>query len=95
MQVYELARRSVLAQGKSVSQVSRELGLDWRTVRKMTREPVPPGYRLSIPRPRPKLGPYLERIEEIVKEDETAPSSVPLQFLGGWTTLPKTMHTHS
>ena len=66
MQVYELARRSVLAQGKSVSQVSRELGLDWRTVKKMTREPVPPGYRLGSPRPRPVLGPYLERIQEML-----------------------------
>lgn len=73
MQVYELARRSVLAQGKSVSQVSRELGLDWRTVKKMTREPVPPGYRLGSPRPRPVLGPYLERIDEMLKVDETAP----------------------
>lgn len=73
MQVYELARRSVLAQGKSVLQVSRELGLDWRTVKKMTKEPVPPGYRLGSPRPRPVLGPYLERIQEMLKVDEEAP----------------------
>jgi len=73
VQVYELARRSVLAQGKSISQVSRELGLDWRTVKKMTREPVPPGYRLSAGRARPVLGPYLGRIDQILKEDETAP----------------------
>lgn len=62
-----------MAQGKSISQVSRELGLDWRTVKKMTREPVPPGYRLGSPRARPVLGPYLERIEEMLKEDESAP----------------------
>jgi len=73
VQVYELARRSVLAQGKSVSEVSRELGLNWRTVRKMTREPVPPGYRLRIPRSKPRLGPYTERIEELVASDESAP----------------------
>jgi hypothetical protein len=46
VQVYELARRSELVQGKSVSEVSRELGLNWRTVKKMTQEPAPPGYRL-------------------------------------------------
>ena len=73
MQVYELARRSVLAQGQSVRKVSLDLGLNWRTVRKMVAEPVPPGYRQGRPRARPKLGPFLERIEEILREDEAAP----------------------
>jgi transposase len=74
VQVYELVRRSVLVQGKSVSEVSREYGLNWRTVKKMSQEPVPPGYRIESARRRPKLGPYLERIEQILLEDESAPS---------------------
>ena len=56
VQVYELVRRSVLVQGKSTRQVSLDLGLDWRTVKKMASEPVPPGYRFQSARGRPKLG---------------------------------------
>ena len=48
MQIYEDVRRSVLVEGKSLSKVSRELGLNWRTVKKMTQEPVPPGYRCVV-----------------------------------------------
>lgn len=73
MQVYELVRRSIHVQGKSVRQVSLELGLDWRTVKKMASEPVPPGYRLNSARGKPRLGAYLERIEQILLEDEAAP----------------------
>jgi transposase len=68
-----MVRRSVLVQGKSVSEVSRELGLNWRTVKKMSEEPVPPGYRRVSARARPVLGPFLEQIEKILAEDEAAP----------------------
>jgi transposase len=73
VQIYEDVRRSVLVEGKSLSKVSRELGLNWRTVKKMTQEPVPPGYRREEGRARPVLGPYLEEIAKILKEDEDAP----------------------
>jgi transposase len=73
VQVYELVRRSVLVQGKSVRQVSLDTGLNWRTVKKMALEPVPPGYRLSSTREKPRLGPFTQKIEEILLEDETAP----------------------
>jgi hypothetical protein len=33
----------------------------------------PPGYRLKQPRPRPKIGPYLERIAQIIEEDKALP----------------------
>jgi transposase len=33
--------------------------------------PEPPGYRLKEPRPKPKIGPYLERIAQIIGEDKT------------------------
>ena len=39
----------------------------------MVSEPVPPGYRLNSPRGKPKLGPYLEKIDEILLKDETSP----------------------
>jgi transposase len=73
VQVYEMVRRSVLVQGKSVSEVSRALGLNWRTVKKMLEEPVPPGYRQRSARARPVLGPYIEIIEEILAKDKEAP----------------------
>lgn len=73
MQVYELARRSVLVQGKSISHVSSLLGLDWRTVKKMVFEPVPPGYRMNSFRPKPKLGPYMAQIEKLVFPEEPYP----------------------
>jgi len=50
-----------------------DLGIDWRTVKKMVSEPVPPGYRLSSPRGKPRLGAYTDKIEQILREDETAP----------------------
>ena len=73
LEVYELARRSVFVQGKSISQVSSDLGLDWRTVKKMTLEPVPPGYRCQVPRPKPKLGPFMAQIEKLVFPSEPYP----------------------
>jgi transposase len=74
VQVYELVRRSVLVEGKSIRQVSLNVGLDWRTVKKMVFEPVPPGYRLGSSRPRPKLGPFLAEIEKLVFPEEPYPA---------------------
>jgi transposase len=32
--------------------------------------PEPPGHRLKEPRPKPNIGPYLERIDQIIEEDK-------------------------
>ena len=63
MERYELVRRSVLAEGMSEREASREFDVNRRTVKKMLENPVPPGYRQEKPLPRPKLGPFLERID--------------------------------
>ena len=63
---FELVRRSVLADGKSRRKVGREMGIDRRVVGKMLEFPEPPGYRLSSPRPKRKLGPFLSKIEKLV-----------------------------
>lgn len=73
MQTYELVRRSVLIEGKSRREVSRELGLNRRTVAKMVEHALPPGYQPRAPRVRPRLGPFLEIIEQILAGDESAP----------------------
>ena len=52
--VYLRVRRTVMVEGKSVREVSREYGLHWDTVHKMLAHSVPPGYRRQNPPKRPK-----------------------------------------
>jgi hypothetical protein len=35
--------------------------------------PEPPEYRLKEPRSQPKIGPYLERIAQVIEEDKALP----------------------
>jgi transposase len=66
-------RRRVLVEGVSRRQVLRETGMHWRTLRKILTHSEPPGYRQQQPRPRKKLGAFLERIQQILKEDQALP----------------------
>src|SRR5262245_21435442 len=66
-------RRRVLVEGVSKRQVLRETGIHWRTLEKVLAHPEPPGYRTKVPRPRPKLGPFLDRIARILEEDQGCP----------------------
>jgi transposase len=66
-------RRRVLVEGVSKRQILRETGMHWKTLQKMLTHPEPPGYRQCKPRPKQKLGPYQERIEQILKEDQWLP----------------------
>src|SRR5262245_60634588 len=66
-------RRRVLVEGVSKRQVLRETGMHWRTLEKVLAHPEPPGYRTKAPRPRPKLGPFLDRIARILEEDQGCP----------------------
>lgn len=54
--------------------MSLDTGLDWRTVKKMVSEPIPPGYRLHSSRARPKLGPFMGEIEKLVFPEEPYPA---------------------
>jgi transposase len=51
----------------------RQFGIARETVRKMLRYSVPPGYRRKKPVQRPKLGPWLGVIDQILKDDEERP----------------------
>lgn len=73
MDIYGIVRRSVLREGKSQRQVARDLGIDRRSVAKMLEHPLPPGYRLRKQRPRPVLGPFEEKIRELVAANENEP----------------------
>jgi len=58
----------VLVDGESRRQIIRETGLHWDTLKKILTHSEPPGYRQRKPRPKTKLGPYLKRVEPILKE---------------------------
>lgn len=47
--------------------------MHWKTLKKILEHSGPPGYRQSQARPRKKIGPYEERIGQILKEDKAMP----------------------
>src|SRR3954469_20364441 len=66
-------RRRVLVDGHSMRSVQREFHLHWKTLRKILDHPEPPGYRQERPRPKPKLGPFLPVLHQILEDDRKAP----------------------
>ena len=62
-------RRRVLVEGVSRRQILRETGMHRQTLKKILEHSEPPGYRQQQPRPRKKLGAFLERIKQILKDD--------------------------
>src|SRR5215470_16611878 len=55
------------------AEIRRRVLVDGVSKRQILRESQPPGFRLREPRPKPKLGPYLDRIAQILEEDKQAP----------------------
>jgi len=66
-------RLEVSREESSKREVLRREGIGWDTLKKILRHPEPPGYRLKEPRPKPRIGPYLERIAQIIEEDKSFP----------------------
>ena len=73
MEVYARVRRAVQVDGMSIRQAAREFGLARKTIRKMLAYSVPPGYERKKPVQRPKLGPWLGVIDQILEEDKSQP----------------------
>jgi transposase len=73
MEQWSEIRRRVLVEGVSRRQVLRETGMHWLTLKKILEHSKPPGYRQEKLRPRKKLGEYVGRIEQILKEDQATP----------------------
>src|SRR4051812_20185800 len=67
-------RRRALVDGQSMRQLQEEFHLHWKTLRKILDHPEPPGYRRQRPRPKPKLGPLLPALHQILEDDRKAPS---------------------
>jgi len=73
VEVYARVRRAVQVDGMSIRQASREFGLARKTIRKMLAYAVPPGYERKKPVKRPKLGPWLGIIDQILEDDKSQP----------------------
>jgi transposase len=64
----EVSREEVSKRG-----ILRREGIGWDTLKKILKHSEPPGYHLQEPRPKPKIGPYLERITQIIEADKALP----------------------
>jgi len=73
VEVYARVRRAVQVDGMSMRQAAREFGLSRKTIRKMLAYSVPPGYARKKPVLRPKLGPWLGIIDQILEDDQSQP----------------------
>jgi transposase len=73
MDLWADIRHRILVNGESKRSVLRLYHIHWKTLEKILQHPEPPGYRQTKARPRPKLGPFLPIIEEILKNDQQAP----------------------
>ena len=71
MQQWNEIRHRVLVQGESKRHILRETGMHWTTLEKILTHSSPPGYRRVNPRNRPKLGPHLDWIGEILESDKS------------------------
>lgn len=67
--------RTAHAHGESMRSLSRRLGRSQKTIRKVIGSPSgqPAPYRRSGPTIYPKLGPFIDFIERVLKDDQTAP----------------------
>lgn len=73
MEEWNEIRQRVLGDGESKRSILRETGMHWTTLEKILATSEPPGYQLKQPRPKRVIGPYLERIKQILVEDRQAP----------------------
>jgi transposase len=73
MEDWSEIRRRVLVEGVSRRQILRETKMHWLTLKKILEHSEPPGYRQQKPRPQKKLGAFLERIRQILKDDQVMP----------------------
>jgi DNA-binding transcriptional regulator LsrR (DeoR family) len=73
VELYGRVRYAVQIEGLSHREVARQFGIDPRTVAKMVKFSVPPGYVRKKPPVRPKLDPFIAIIDRILKEDKGRP----------------------
>jgi len=69
MQQWAEIRRRVLVEQVSQRQILRETGMHWQTLQKILQHSEPPGYRRDVPFSKPKIGPFLDRVRQILEDD--------------------------
>jgi len=70
---YDLVRHMHYRDNLGKRTISRQTGLHRETIKKMLEYPEPPGYRFKVPRPKPKLAPFVPVIDQILEDDRKAP----------------------
>jgi transposase len=73
MEWWKQIRLEVLRGETSKREILRRERIHWKTLKKILSYAEPPGYRMKTDRPKPKIGAYLERIEEIITKDKAMP----------------------
>jgi transposase len=73
VELYAQVRYAVQIEGLSERATARRFGIDPRTVAKMMRFSVPPGYRRTKPPVRPKLDAFIAIIDKILADDKSRP----------------------
>ena len=72
MELWSKIRLQVERDGVSIREVQRQTGLHFNTIKKILAHSSPPEFRCPE-RPKPKIGPYLERIVGILEADQSMP----------------------
>jgi transposase len=74
VELYARVRHACHVEGLSQREAARRFGIDPKTVAKMLRHAVPPGYRRTKPPARPKLDAFTAIIDQILEADHSAPA---------------------
>lgn len=71
VELYARVRRACHVDGLSERAAAQLFGIDRKTVSKILKHSVPPGYRRSKPPVRPKLDPFIPIIDQILEDDKS------------------------
>ena len=71
VELYNRVRRACHVEGMSEREAARLFGIDRKTVSKILKHSVPPGYRRNAPPHRPKLDPFVPVIDQILEDDKS------------------------
>jgi hypothetical protein len=77
VELYGRVRYAVRIEGLSERSAALRFGIDPRTVSKMLKFSVPPGYRRTKPPMRPKLDAFVATIDRILSDDRSRPPAPP------------------
>ena len=70
VELYGRVRRACHVDGMSARAAAQHFGIDRKTVSKILKHSVPPGYRRERAPSRPKLDPFIGVINQILEDDK-------------------------